>query len=136
MRKILYIAITFIICYILKTDHIWLGFVSTLLLISFFKIEDSFLWEIPLATLFCNVFEIAFIQDTRMLIYILALASTLLICVVSPKRLAVLFPVIIFATYVEQIYAIASLWAVVWYGIRTILSYFTTKQMNLQEHKL
>ena len=136
MRKIIYIAITYIICCILKTEHIWPWFVSALLFVSFFKLENSFLWEIPLATLFCNIFEIAFPEDTRMLIYVLVLVSTLVISIVSPKKLAILFPIIIFSVFVENIYAIASLWAIVWYGMRTVFCYFTTKQMNLQEHKL
>lgn len=136
MRKLLYIAITYVICYILKLDRIWLGFVPVMLAMLFFRIDSSFLWEIPLAVLSCSVLEIAFSDDIKILLYVLILCSTAAVSAASPKRLAIFFPVAIFAILFENIYAVAAVWATLWCGVRIILRYFTTKQFNLQEHKL
>lgn len=135
MRKIIYIAITFIICCFLKLQNIWLGFVPVFLLMSLFKTDKNFLWEIPLAVMLSDILLIVFAEDLRMLIYILALASTVLISVISAKKLFFLFPIVIIAVTNENIYTVSALWATVWYGLHFILGYFTTKQFNLQEYK-
>jgi len=136
MRKIIYIAITFIICLFLKLQNIWLGFLPVFLSLSFFKIDKNFLWEIPLAVLLCDILLVIFTDDVRMLIYILAIASTGLVSLVSAKKLYLLFPIVILSVVVKNIYTVSALWAAVWYATRTIIAYFTTKQFNLQEYKL
>ncbi len=136
MRKLIYIAITFVICYILKLGHIWLGFVPSMLAMLLLKFKSSVLWEIPLAVLSCNVLEIAFADDVRILLHILILCSTVVICFASPRRLYIFFPIAILALFFENIYAVAAMWATLWCGVRIILSYFTTKKLNLQGHKL
>lgn len=135
MRKIIYIAITFIICYFLKLQNIWLGFVPVFLLMFFFKSDRNFLWEIPLAVMLCDVLLIVFSEDLRMLIYILSLVSTALISVASTRKLFFLFPIIILAVTNENMYTVSALWASVWYALHFILGYFTTKQFALQEYK-
>ena len=96
----------------------------------------SFLWEIPLAVLSCNVLEIAFAEDMKILLYGLILCGTVAVSAASPKRLFIFFPVAVFAIFFENIYAVAAVWATIWCGVRIILCYFTTKQFNLQEHKI
>lgn len=135
MRKIIYIAITFVICSFLKLQNIWLGFVPVFLLMSFLKIDRNFLWEVPLAVMLCDVLLIIFSEDLRMLIYILSLVSTVLISVTSARKLFFLFPIIILAVTNENMYTVSALWASVWYALHFILGYFTTKQFALQEYK-
>lgn len=136
MRKLFYLAITFAICYILKLDHIWLGFVPVMLAMLLFRVDSSALWEIPLAVLSCSVLEIAFAEDIKILLYALILCGTVAVSAASPKRLFIFFPVAVFAIFFENIYAVAAVWAMLWCGVRIILRYFTTKQFNLQEHKI
>ncbi len=136
MRKLFYLAITFVICYILKLDRIWLGFVPVMLAMLLFRVDSSALWEIPLAVLSCSVLEIAFAEDIKILLYALILCGTVAVSAASPKRLFIFFPVAIFAIFFENIYAVAAIWATLWCGVRIILRYFTTKQFNLQEHKI
>ena len=136
MQKLFYLAITFVICYLLKLELIWLGFVPVMLAMLFFRIESSILWEIPLAVLSCSVLEIAFVEDIKILLYVLILCSTIAVSAASLKHLFIFFPVAIFSVFFENIFAVAAVWATLWCGIRIILRYFTTKQFNLQEHKL
>lgn len=136
MIKIIYIAITFFICFFLKLQNIWLGFVPVFLLMSFFKTDRNFLWEIPLAIMLCDVLLIIFSEDLRMLVYILSLISTALISIISTRKLIFLFPIIILAVTNENMYTVSALWASIWYALHFILGYFTTKQFNLQEYKL
>lgn len=136
MRKLFYLAITFIICYILKLDRIWMGFVPIMLAMLFFRIDSSALWEIPLAVLSCNVLEIAFSEDIKILLYVLVLFATVAVSAASPKRLFIFFPVAVFSMFFENIYAVSAVWATLWCSVRIILCYFTTKQFNLQEHKI
>ncbi len=136
MRKIIYIAITFIICYFLKLQNIWLGFVPVFLLMSFFKTDRNFLWEVPLAVMLCDVLLIIFSEDLILLVYVLSLVSTALISITSTRKLFFLFPIIILAVTNENIYTVSALWASVWYALHFILGYFTTKQFNLQGYKL
>ena len=135
MRKIIYIVITFIICYFLKLNNIWLGFVPVFLLMARFKIDGNFLWEVPLAVMLCDISFVLFSEDLRILVYILSLISTALISIVSAKKLFLLFPIIIIAVANENIFTIAALWATLWYSLHFALGYFTTKQFNLQEYK-
>ncbi len=135
MRKIIYIAITFIICSFLKLQNIWLGLVPVFLLMSFFKIDRNFLWEIPLAVMLCDVLLTVFSEDLRILVYILSLISAALISVASARKLFFLFPIIILAVTNENMYIVSALWASVWYALHFILGYFTTKQFALQEYK-
>ena len=135
MRKIIYIAITFIICYVLKLQNIWFGFVPVFLLMSFFKTDKNFLWEIPLAVMLCDVLLIVFSEELRMLIYILSLISTALISITSTRKLFFLFPIIILAVTNENMYMVSALWATIWYALHFILGYFTTKQFAIQEYK-
>lgn len=135
MQKIIYIAITFIICSFLKLQNIWLGFAPAFLLMSFFKFDRNFLWEVPLAVMLCDVLLIVFSEDLRMLIYILSLVSTVLISLTSARKLFFLFPIIILAVTNENMYTVSVLWATVWYALHFILGYFTTKQFTLQEYK-
>ncbi len=136
MRKLFYLAITFVICYLLKLERIWLGFAPVMLAMLLLRIDSSALWEIPLAVLSCSVLQIAFADDIKILLYVLILCSTIAVSAASPKRLAIFFPVVIFAMLFENIYAVAAVWATLWCGVRIILCYFTTKRLNLQEHKL
>lgn len=136
MRKLFYLAITFVICYILNLDRIWLGFVPVMLAMLLFRVDSSALWEIPLAVLSCSVLEIAFAEDIKILLYALILCGTVAVSAASPKRLFIFFPVAVFAIFFENIYAVAAVWATLWCGVRIILRYFTTKQFNLQEHKI
>lgn len=136
MRKLIYIAITFCVCYMLGLWRIWLGFVPALLAMTLFKTDGSFLWEIPLAVLSCSVLEIAFADDMKILLHILILCSTVLISLLSPRRLVVFFLIAALAMFFENIYSIASVWAALWFGARTVLGHFTTKQTDLQEYKL
>ena len=136
MRKLFYLAITFVICYILSLDRIWLGFVPVMLAMLLFRVDSSALWEIPLAVLSCSVLEIAFAEDIKILLYALILCGTVAVSAASPKRLFIFFPVAVFAIFFENIYAVAAVWATIWCGVRIILRYFTTKQFNLQEHKI
>ena len=135
MRKIICIAITFLVCYILKIHHLWIGFVPVYLILHPCKNEKSLLWEIPLALLLCNVLEMAFAEDATMLTYSFILSGVLLVSAFAPKKLAFVFPLIVFALIDKNIYSVAALWAVVWHGISYIPRNFTTKQLNLQEHK-
>ncbi len=135
MRKIIYIAITFIICSFLKLQNIWFGFAPVFLLMSFFKTEKNLLWEIPLAVMLCDVLLIVFSEELRMLIYILSLISTALISITSTRKLFFLFPIIILAVTNENMYMVSALWATIWYALHFILGYFTTKQFALQEYK-
>ena len=136
MRKLIYFAITFVICYILGLWRIWLGFVPALLAMMLLKTESSLLWEIPLAVLSCNVLEIAFADDVKLLLHILILCSTVIISIISPRRLVIFFLIAALAMFFENIHSIAAVWATLWFGVRTILSHFTTKQTNLQGYKL
>lgn len=136
MRKLVYLAITFVICYILGLQRIWLGFAPAMAAMLLFRFGSSVLWEIPLAVLSCSVLEIAFADDVKALLQILILCSTVIISAASPKRLAIFFPIAALAMFFENIYSIASVWAALWCGVRIIPSYFTTKQINLQEYKL
>jgi len=136
MRKIIYVAITFIICYLLNIHTAWLGFIPVFILISGFKIDGNFLWETPLALMVCDVLLIAFSEDINVLVYTVAIATTVLISIVSPKKLLFVFFTVIIAGTFKNTYTITALWATVWYGLRTAFSYFTTKRVNLQEHKL
>lgn len=136
MRKLIYLVITFCICYILGLERIWLGFVPALLAMMLFKTDSSILWEIPLAVLSCSVLDIAFADDVKILLHILILCSTVVISLVSPRRLVVFFLIAALAMFFENIYAIASVWATLWFGGRTVLSHFTIKQADLQEYKL
>lgn len=135
MRKIFYIAITFIICRFLNLQQIWVGFVPFFLLLNSFKTDEDFLWEVPLAALVCDVLLTAFPDETGMLIYVLAVTSAVILSVVSGKKLLVLFPAIILSVTTKNIHSVALLWAGVWYGIRTAFGYFTTKLFGLQEYK-
>lgn len=135
MRKIIYIAITFIVCSFLKLQNIWLSFAPVFLLMSFFKFDRNFLWEVPLAVMLCDVLLIVFSEDLRMLVYILSLVSTVLISLTSARKLFFLFPIIILAVTNENMYTVSALWASVWYALHFILGYFTTKQFALQEYK-
>lgn len=135
MRKIIYIAITFIICSFLKLQNIWLGFAPVFLLMSLFKFDRNFLWEVPLAVMLCDVLLIVFFEDLRMLIYILSLVSTVLISLTSARKLFFLFPIIILAVTNENMYTVSALWATVWYALHFLFGYFTTKQFTLQEYK-
>lgn len=135
MRKIIYIAITFIICSFLKLQNIWLGFAPVFLLMSLFKFDRNFLWEVPLAVMLCDVLLIVFSEDLRMLIYILSLVSTVLISLTSARKLFFLFPIIILAVTNENMYTVSALWATVWYALHFLFGYFTTKQFTLQEYK-
>lgn len=135
MRKIIYIAITFIICLFLKLQNVWLGFVPVFLSLSFFKVDKNILWETPLAILVCDILLVIFTDDMRILVYILAIASAGLVSLVSAKKLYILFPIIILSVVAKNIYTVSALWAAVWYAARTIIAHFTTKQFNLQEYK-
>lgn len=136
MRKILYLAVTLAVCYILNLERIWLGFVPAMAAMLLLRFGSSVLWEIPLAVLSFSVLELAFADDLKLLIQILILCSTVVISVTSPKRLALFFPIAALALFFENIYSAASVWATLWCGVRTIPDYFTTKRMNLQEYKL
>ncbi|MBQ8808567.1 MAG: hypothetical protein IJZ81_04605 [Clostridia bacterium] len=136
MRKFVYLTITLCVCYILGLWHIWLGFVPALLAIGLFKIRYSFLWEIPIAVLSCSILEIAFADELKLLLHILVLFSTVIISLVSPRRLLVFFLIAVIAMFFENEYSVASVWATLWYGAYSGLRYFTTKEVNLQEYKL
>lgn len=136
MKKIIYIAITFAVCRFLGLGYIWLGFAPAFLAMLFFSFSKSVIWEIPLAVLSCNVLELAFSDDMRLLIHILILCGTIAVSAVSPKRLPLFFLIAVFGLFFENIYGVSAIWATVWFGIHTILSYFTTKHADLQEYKL
>ena len=136
MKKIMYIAITFAFCRLLRLEYIWLGFAPAFIAMLLFNFGKSVLWEIPLAVLSCNVLELAFSDDMRLLIHILILCGTIAVSAISPKRLVLFFLIALFGLFFENIYAVSAIWATVWFGIHTILSYFTTKQTDLQEYKL
>lgn len=136
MRKIICLAISFIICIFLDLKTVWLGFVPVFILLSYFKFDGNILWEIPLALMLCDVLLIAFSKDINVLVYTMAITTAVLVSIVSPKKLTWIFPVIAFSVAFKNPYTIAALWASGWYGIRTAFGYFTTKQISLQEHKL
>ena len=121
MRKIFYLILTFFICYILKLNHVWAGFVPMLLILNSFRFENSFLWEIPLAALGCGVLESAFINEIDTLIRIFLPCGAVFIAYCTPKKLAIFFPVAIWAIFNNGIYGFCALAASVWYGTRTTI---------------
>jgi len=135
MRKIINIAISFIACYILNLELVWLGFVPAYLALSLLKIDKNFLWEIPLAAMVCDALIVAFSDDIGILIYILSIASAVMLSTISVKKFSILFPAIIISVITKNIYSAAVLWAGVWYGFRIAFVYFTTKLHSLQEYK-
>ena len=135
MQKIIYVAITFVICNFLKIQNLWLGYISVFMLLSDLKFDRNILWEIPLALMLCDVLVIFFSDDIRMLVYVFSVTATTLISVFSPMKLLYLFPVIILAVISKNIYMASALWASVWYSAHLLIQYFTTKQFDLQEFK-
>ena len=79
MQKLLYLIITFILCYILKLQHIWIVFVPILLLLVKFNFNAALLWEIPLCCLALGVMETAFYDDMVTLLRILIVCSAVII---------------------------------------------------------
>ncbi len=135
MRKLLYFVTTFAVCYIFGLGNIWLAFTAMLLLMSYFKFHDSYLWEIPLATLSCSVISIAFKDDIKIATQILMLIASIPIAFAKPGKLLIFFPVSALALFWENSYSIVLVWAMLWYGARSAFSYFITKTKPLQEYK-
>lgn len=133
MRKIIYLAVTYMICAVMGLGNIWLWFTPVLLSMLLFKIPNSIWWEIPIACLSFNILELLFEDDLKALLHILILCSTVIISVISPRRLFVFFLIAIAAMYFENIFTAAAVWATLWYGLRSALTHFTIKKVNLQE---
>ncbi len=133
MRKLVCFLITFAVCRIFGFGDIWLGFTPVLLLLSFFKFNDSFLWEIPLAVFSCSVLLLAFPEDIKAVLQIIILTSTALIAYTSPRRLAPFFLISAIALFFENTYSVAFVFATLWFGLRNVFTYFITKNAPLQE---
>ena len=138
MRKLLYLIITFIVCYILKLQHIWIVFVPMLLLTIRFRYSVSALWEIPLCCLALGVLETAFGDDMVTLLRILIPCCGAIIGLFSPKKLFVFFLAAAYGVIVKNMSGVCVIWAVLWSVARLffINSYCTTKVTDLQEYKL
>lgn len=138
MRKLLYLIITFIVCYILKLQHIWIVFVPMLLLMIRFRCSVSALWEIPLCCLALGVLETTFGDDMVTLLRILIPCSGAIIGLFSPKKLFVFFLAATYGVIVKNMSGVCVIWAVLWSVARLffINSYSTTKVTDLQEYKL
>lgn len=136
MQKIFWIVLTFIFCYILKLGHIWAGFAPVMLCLTMFKFGKNIIWEIPLAVLCCDVLLLAFADDVKLFLQILILCSTAVFSIVQPRRILILFAVVLPAVIFENTYWISAVWATLWCSVRNVLCYFTTKQRDLQEYKL
>ncbi|MBE7055362.1 MAG: hypothetical protein E7392_04535 [Ruminococcaceae bacterium] len=138
MRKLLYLIITFIVCYILKLQDIWVVFVPVMLLLIKFKFNAAALWEIPLCCLALGVLETAFGDDMVTLLRILIPCSGAIIGLFSPKKLFVFFLAAAYGVIVKNMSGVCVIWAVLWSVARLffINSYSTTKVTDLQEYKL
>lgn len=137
MKKIIYFAITYIICYLLKAQHIWTVFAPVYVIMLFLKLDNSLIWEIPLACLACSVFESAFSDDIISLLRIMIPISAALIGFVYPKKLFAFFPIAVCALFFKNIYAVAAIWATFWCTARSLFvkPYYTTKIRALQDYK-
>lgn len=129
MKKILYVILTFFICYAIKTSDIYIGFVPMLLTLMLFKFDASLLWEIPLATLSCSVLYSAFSREADMLIRIFLPLAAVLIAYSSPKKLLIFFPVAITSLFYKNIYAVSVMAAALWYGVRCVVKKTSDKKI-------
>ena len=136
MRKLTYLAITFSVCHLFGLGDIWLGFTTVLLLMTFFKFYDSFVWEIPLGVLSASVLQIAFADDIKIVVQFLILVNSIIIAYVSPKKIPLFFLISTVALFFENAYSISFEWGMLWYSVRCASAYFITKKPSLQEYKL
>lgn len=137
MKKIICFIISFLICSLLKTQHIWIVLAPVYFIMLFFRLDNHLVWEIPLACLACSVFETAFGDDIISLLRIMIPTSAALIGFISPKRLFAFFPVAVCALFFKNIYAVAAIWATLWCIARSLVTkpHSTTKFTVLQEYK-
>ena len=123
------------VCHIFGLGNTWIAFTSALLLMTAFKLYDSFLWEIPLAVLSCSVLQIGFAEDIKVVVQILIIATTVVMAYIAPKRLVPFFIISTIALFYESTYSIALMWAMLWYSVRCVFVHFITKKTSLQEYK-
>lgn len=114
MKRTFYIALSFIICCLLKTQHIWIIFAPVFVSMLLFRFGNATIWEIPLACLACSVLETAFSDDIITLTRLIIPISAAIIGFISPKKLALFFPSAVCAIFLKNIYGVAAVWAVMW----------------------
>ena len=118
MRKIIFLAASFLACIVLKTGNLWLWFTPVFLAMLAFEIPESVWWEIPLAILFCSVIHIGLSDNITIVMRVMIVLSSSLIAYQNPRKLAIFFIVAIGAIYFDNLYAFAAVWAMSWCSVR------------------
>lgn len=136
MRKIVYLSATYAVCRFLGIENIWSGFAFSLLIMLFFRIPDTVLWEIPIGALVCAISLSAAGEDTATLIRILIPSAAVIIAFSSPSKLFFFFPMAVCALFFKNIFFTAALFASLWYAIRLLFikNYFNIEKKILQAH--
>lgn len=134
MKKIILIALTYLVCRILKIGNIWLGFMSAFVIIHSFKAPLSAFWEIPIGCLLCAIALETAEGDMHSFLSVLIPTGAVLTAFSSPGKLAVFFPLAVAAIVSEKVFFAAALFSVLWCSVRNLFvkNYFTTKKAVLQ----
>lgn len=137
MKRIFYIALSFIVCCLLKTQHIWIVFAPVFVIMLLFKFDSTVIWEIPLACLACSALETALGDDIITLLRIIIPVSAVFIGFVAPKKLFPFFFFAVCALFLKNIYGAAAIWGTLWSVMHKFLikPHSITKTTLLQEYK-
>jgi len=121
MKKIFFtIIFSFFFCLLLNLSGIWLFFTPFYFMMEGRKISENAMWEIPMAALVIAI-AVSFLTEYEgIFLRSLILLAAGVISAISPKKLFVFFPAVIFSLFIDPRSGIAIIFACLWCGIRQV----------------